>query len=107
MTICICEKHGRQPGEKVSNVLYDEFKSGLDISKRMRDFSFIIEDCEWPFYGLEEEVEQLPENCLNGNFIVQSEERLNYVLQRITVMCVACLKEAMNGASLPVKEGGV
>ena len=43
---------------------------------------------------------------MNGDFIVQSDERLNEVLGRITVMCGSCLKEAMNGAPLPVKEGG-
>ena len=34
MTICFCKKHGRQPCEKVSEVLYEEFKNGRDISKK-------------------------------------------------------------------------
>lgn len=106
MTICFCKKHGRQPCEKVSEVLYEEFKNGRDISKKIRDFSFVIEDLEWPFYGLQEEIEQLPEMCVNGDFLLQNEERLNAVLKRITVMCLACLKEAMHGAPLPVKESG-
>lgn len=106
MTICFCKKHGRQPCAKVSKFLFDEFANGSDISKKIRDFSFVIEDLEWPFYGLQDEVAQLPEACVNGDFIVESDERLNEVLRRITVMCGSCLKEAMNGASLPVKEGG-
>ena len=104
MTMVICEKHGWQAGEKVSKVLNEAFRNGRDTSEKIRDFSFIIEDYECPFYGLQEEVEQLPEICLNGDFIVQSDERLNIVLKRITVMCLSCLKEAMNGAPLPVKE---
>lgn len=106
MTICVCEQHGRQPCEKVSKVLYDEFRIGHNISERVRDFSFVIEDFEWPLYGLQEETEQLPEGCVNGNFIFQSEERLNDALGRLTIICLACLKEAMNGAPLPIKEGG-
>jgi hypothetical protein len=106
MTICFCEKHGQQACEKVSKILYEEFINGHDISKKIRDFSFFIEDLEWPFYGLQAEIEQLPEACVNGDFIVQSEERLNKVLERITIICFACLKEAMHGAPLPVKEGG-
>jgi len=106
MTICFCEKHGRQPCEKVSKVLFDAFRNGHDISKNIRDFSFVIEDFEWPFYGLQEEIGQLPEICVNGDFLVQSEERLGEVLRRVTVMCLSCLKEAMNGAPLPVKEDG-
>jgi hypothetical protein len=106
MTMVICKKHGTKGGEKVSKVLYDEFRNGHDISKMIRDFSFVIEEFECLFYGLQEEIEQLPEACVNGNFIVESDERLNEVLERITVMCISCLKEAMNGAPLPVKEGG-
>jgi hypothetical protein len=106
MAMIICKKHGPKGGEKVSEILYDEFRNGRDISKRVRDFSFIIEDLEWPFYGLQEEVEQLPEMCAGGDFIVQNEERLGEVLGRITIMCGSCLKEAMNGAPLPVKDGG-
>lgn len=106
MTICFCEKHGRQPCEKVSKYLDNELKNGHDISKRLREFAFVIEHFEWPFYGLQEEVEQIPEVCINGNFIVQSEERLNDVLERITILCLGCLKEAMNGAALPVKSSG-
>ena len=49
---------------------------------------------------------RLPEMCVRGDFIVQSDERLSEVLERITVMCLACLKGAMLGAILPVKEGG-
>lgn len=107
MTICFCEKHGTQPCEKVSKILYEEFLHGNDISERIRDFSFMIEDLEWPFYGLQEEVDQLPEICVNGDFIINSEERLNAVLDRITIICIACLKEAMNGSPLPVKEGEI
>jgi hypothetical protein len=106
MTIIICEKHGRQPGEEVSKFLRGEFRNGRDISKRIRDFSFVMDDCDFPFYGLQEEIEQLPEVCVNGDFLVQSEERLVEVLGRITVICLSCLKEAMNGAPLPVREGG-
>jgi hypothetical protein len=106
MTMCFCEKHGPQPCEKVSKILYDEFRNGNDLSKNIRDFSFFIEDLEWPFYGLQEEIEQLPEVCVNGDFIIQSEERLNEVLGRITIICIACLKDAINGAPFPVKEGG-
>jgi len=106
MTICFCEKHGRQPCEKVSKILYDAFRNNDDISGKVRDYSFVIEDFEWPFYGLQEEAEQLRETCINGNFIFQSEERLNEVLDRLTIICLACLKEAMNGAPLPVKESG-
>jgi hypothetical protein len=102
----ICKKHGPKGGEKVSKLLYDEFKKGHDISRRMRDFSFVIEEYECPFYGLQEEIEQLPEACVNGDFIVQNDERLSEVLGRITVMCISCLKEAMNGEPLPVKGGG-
>lgn len=105
MTMCFCEKHGRQLCEKVSKILYNEFRNGYDISKKTREFSFVIEDVEWPFYGLQEEIEELPEVCINGDFIVQSEERLNDVLERITILCLGCLKDAMNGAALPVKEG--
>ena len=106
MALVICEKHGTKGGAKVSKLLYDEFKKGRDISGRVMDFSFIMEDIEWPFYGLEEEIEQIPEACVNGEFIIQCEERLNDALGRITVICMSCLKEAMNGAALPVKEGG-
>ena len=88
MTMVICEKHGWQAGEKVSKSLNEEFSKGHDISEKIKDFSFIIEDYECPFYGLQEEVEQLPEVCLNGDFIVQSDERLGEVLERITVMCL-------------------
>ncbi|QBE63632.1 hypothetical protein [Pseudoduganella lutea] len=84
----------------------NEIKDGHDVSTRIREFSFVIEDLEWPFYGLQEEIEQLPEVCINGDFIVQSEDRLNDVLDRITILCLGCLKEAMNGAALPVKESG-
>ena len=84
----------------------EEFSKGHDISKKIKDFSFIIEDYECPFYGLQEEVEQLPEVCVNGDFIVQSDERLGEVLERITVMCFSCLKEATNGVRLPVKQSG-
>lgn len=96
MTMVICEKHGWQAGEKVSKILYDAFRNGHDISKKISDFSFVIEDLEWPFYGLQEEVEQLPEICVRGDFIVESDERLSEVLERITVMCIACLKEIEN-----------
>ena len=106
MTMVICEKHGWQAGEQVSKILRDEFINGHDISEKIRDFAFVIEEYECPFYGLQEEVEQLPEICVRGDFIVQSDERLSEVLERITVMCIACLKEATNGAPLPVKEGG-
>jgi hypothetical protein len=106
MTMCFCERHGWQPCEKVSKSLNDEFRHGHDIAEKIRDFSFIIEDFEWPFYGLQEETEQLPEICAIGDFIFQSEERLNAALGRLTVICLACLKEAMNGAPFPVKEGG-
>lgn len=106
MTICFCEKHGTQPCEKVSKILYDEFRNGNDISENIRDFAFVIEDLEWPFYGLQAEIEQLSEICVGGDFIVQSEGRLNEDLERITIICIACLKEAMNGAPFPVKEGG-
>jgi hypothetical protein len=106
MTMVICKKHGTKGGEQVSKILHDEFRNGHDISKRIRDFSFVIEDFECPFYGLQEEIEQLLEVCVNGDFIVQSDERLSEVLGRITVMCISCLKEAMNGAPLPVKEWG-
>ena len=106
MGIIICEKHGRQPGEEVSKFLRDEFRNGHDISKRIRDFLFVMDDCDFPFYGLQEEIEQLPEPCVNGNFIVQSDERLVEVLGGLAVMCLSCLKEAMNGAPLPVKESG-
>ena len=105
MAMVICKKHGSKGGEKVSKILHDEFRNGHDISKKIKDFSFIIEDLEWPFYGLQEEIEQLPEMCVGGDFIVENEERLNEVLGRITIMCGSCLKEAMNGAPLPVKEG--
>lgn len=104
MTMVICKKHGFKGGGKVSKILYDEFRNGHDISKKIRDFSFVIEDYECPFYGLQEEIKELPETCINGDFMVQSDERLNEVLERITVMCGSCLKEAMNGASLPVKD---
>ena len=100
-----CEKHGHQPCEKASKNLYNELKNGHDISRRLREFAFVIEDFEWQFYGLKEEIEQLPEVRVNGNFIVQSEERLNDVLERITILCLGCLREAMNGAALPVKSG--
>lgn len=106
MALVICEKHGTKGGAKVSKLLHDEFKKGHDISGRIRDFSFIIEDVEWPFYGLQEEIEQIPETCVNGDFIIQCEVRLNDVLDRITVMCISCLKETMNGAALPIREGG-
>jgi hypothetical protein len=106
MTMCFCEKHGPQPCEKVSKTLYDEFRNGNDISKKIRDFSFVIEDLEWPFYGLQEEVEQIPEDCVNGNFILSNEERLNEVLGRITIICVACLKGALNGEPFSVKKNG-
>ena len=106
MTMVICKKHGWQAGEKVSKILHAEFKNGDDISKKIRDFLFVIEEYECPFYGLQQEIEQLPEICVNGDFIVESDERLGEVLGRITVMCLSCLKEAMNGASLPVKDSG-
>lgn len=106
MTIVICEKHGRQAGEKVSKTLNDEFRNGSEISSKIRDFSFVIEEYECPFYGLQEEVEELPEICAGGDFIIKSDERLSEVLGRITVMCLACLRETMNGAPLPVKRGG-
>lgn len=106
MSIIICKIHGWQGGEKVSKILNDEFSSGQDIAERVRDFSFIMEDYECPFYGLEEEIEQLPEACVNGDFIIESDERLDEVLARITVMCGSCLKEAMKGAPLPVKDVG-
>jgi hypothetical protein len=106
VTICFCTKHGRQPCEKVSKTLFDAFKNGGNISRIVRDFSFLMEDLEWPFYGLREEVEHLSEVCVDGGFTIQSDERLNEVLGRITVMCFACLKEAMNGAPLPAKEDG-
>lgn len=105
MTMVICKRHGPKGGEQVSKFLYDEFKNGHDISEKIKDFSFVIDDYECPFYGIQEEMEQLPEICMGGDFIVQSDERLSEVLGRITVMCVACLKEAMSGASLPVKDG--
>lgn len=89
MVIIICKKHGWQPGEKVSKVLYEEYKNGRDISKKIADFSFVIEDLEWPFYGLQEEIAQLPEVCVNGDFLVQNDERLSAVLKRITVMCLS------------------
>lgn len=104
MTMVICEKHGWQAGEKVSKILYAEYRNGHDLSKKTREFAFVIEDVEWPFYGLQEEIEELPEVCINGDFIVQSEERLNDVLERITILCLGCLEDAMNGAALPVKE---
>jgi hypothetical protein len=107
MTICFCKKHGRQPCAKVSKFLLDEFRSGGDISKNIENFSFVIEDIEWPFYGLQDEIGQLPEVCVNGGFSVQSDDRLNEVLGRITVMCGSCLKEAMNGMPLPVRKGGI
>lgn len=103
MTMIICEKHGCQAGEEVSKILRDEFRKGHDISKKVRDFSFIIDDFECPFYGLQDEIEQLPEICSNGDFIIQSDERFVEVLGRITVMCLVCLKESMKGAPLPVK----
>ncbi len=105
MTMIICKKHGYQGGEQVSKFLYEECKAGHDISKRTKDFSFIIEDYECPFYGLQDEIAQLAEVCTNGNFVIGSDERLSQVLGRITVMGLQCLKEAMNGAPLPVKEG--
>lgn len=105
MTMCFCEKHGWQPGEEVSKFLRSEFIGGQDISRRIRDFSFVIEDVEWPFYGLVEEMEQLPEICTDGDFIIKTDERLSELLRQLTVMCFSCLKEAMDGAPLPVKEG--
>jgi hypothetical protein len=106
MTILNCEKHGQQPGEKVSKTLFNEFKDGHDLSQKIRDFSFVIEDYECPFYGVQEEIGQLPELCTGGNFIVQSDQRLDEVLGRITVMCLSCLKDAMKGALLPVRDSG-
>lgn len=100
------QKHGVQAGETVSKILHAEFINGNDLSKKIRDFSFIMEDYECMFYGLQMEVEQLPETCVGGDFTFQSEPQLNEVLGRITVMCLACLKEAMNGEPLPVKDGG-
>ena len=102
----ICKKHGTKGGAKVSKILSDKLRGGHDISKDIRDFSFVIEDLEWPFYGLQEEIEQLQEVCVNGDFIVQTEERLNEVLGRITVVCISCLKEEMHGMPLPVKGNG-
>lgn len=92
---------------KASKRLHIEFRSGHDISREIRDFSFIIAEYKCPFYGLQEEIEQIPESCVNGDFIIQNDERLVEVLGRITVMCLACLKQAMKGESLPVKEGGL
>lgn len=105
MTICFCKKHGMQPCEKISKILYDEFVKGNDIAGSIRDFSFVIEDLEWPFYGLQEEIYHLPEICVNGSFNIAGEKRLNVVLDRITIICIACLTEAMNGLPLPVKLG--
>lgn len=105
MSIIFCSKHGRQPGEKVSKYLLEEFKKGSDISTKTKDSSFVFEDYECPFYGLQEESEQLPETCEGGDFFVQNDERLGEVLERITVMCLSCLKEAMRGNSLPVRDG--
>lgn len=106
MTMCLCGKHGRQACGKVSKLLSEELKKGNDISTRIRDFSFLIDDIEWPFFGLEEEVQELPERYVNDDFLVETEERLGEVLDRITVVCLACLKEAMHGARLPVRETG-
>ena len=104
MTMVICKSHGAKGGEQVSKILSNKLRSGHDISRDIRDFSFVIEDLEWPFYGLQEEVAQLPETCVNGDFHIHTDARLNEVLGRITVVCISCLKEAMHGMPLPVKE---
>lgn len=65
MTIILCEEHGWQAGEQVSKTLFNQFQNGSDISTRIRDFSFVIEEYECPFYGLYEEVEQLSETGRN------------------------------------------
>ena len=104
MSIVFCSKHGKQPGEKVSKCLLREFEKGEDISKEIRDFSFVLEDYECPFFGLQEEVGQLPETCKGGDFLISNDDRLAEVLGRITVMCLACLKESMRGNYLPARE---
>lgn len=101
MTIMMCESHGRQPGEKVSKRLLEKFQQGHDISDEVRDFAFVIEDYECPFFGLEEEIQEIPEVHDQGAFQVETDERLSELLGRVTVMCLACLKGAMNGRPLP------
>ena len=106
MSFGFCEKHGWMGGEQVSKLLYEKYRNGQDISESVRDFSFVIDDLDWPFYGLLEEIGQMTEACVGGDFTIESDERLSEVLGRITIICVSCLKEAMHGAPLPVKEGG-
>ena len=106
MALIFCEKHGWKGGEKVSKVLSDKHRSGADIAEEIRDFSFVIEEFECLFYGLQEEIEQLPDTCVNGDFIIQSEGRLDEVLDRITIICGACLVDAMKGAPLPIRVSG-
>ncbi|WP_169788000.1 hypothetical protein [Caldimonas brevitalea] len=79
----------------------ERLSQGLDFTENIRDFSFVCDDYECPFYGLREEIDQIPDDHSEGVFEVRSDERLHELLSRITVVCVACLKDAMKGLPLP------
>lgn len=75
--------------EKVSKIFSEKYRSGADIAEEVRDFSFVIEDFECLFYGPQEEIEELPDTNANDGFIIQSEGRLDEVLDRITIIRAA------------------
>jgi hypothetical protein len=101
MSIVMCPIHGTQPGERVSTALLESFQRGVDIADDIRDFAFVMEDYECSFFDLANEANDIRETFDQGVFSVGTEERLNVLLCRMRMMCLACLKASLKGRPLP------
>lgn len=104
MSIMMCPKHGRQPGERVSQRLIEKHRSGVNISTEIKDLPLRFLDYECRFFGLTEDAINLGRPDEDGDIWAKTDDDLNVKLKNIKIMCLHCLIESANLHKIPFRE---